>query len=59
VFSQLGEDATTLDLSYYFDASSFDGYKQWAESGVKIDKPVVERWIESSKYKKSLFEYQQ
>ena len=58
VFSQLGEDATTLNLPYYFDSTSFSGYRQWAESGVKIDKPVVEKWIEPSRYKKSLLEFE-
>ncbi len=58
VFCQLGDDATTLDLSYYFDASSFDGYKQWAASQIEISKPPVEKWIEPSRYKKSLLEFE-
>lgn len=58
VFSQLGGDAEILDLPYYFDATSFDGYKQWAESDIAIEKPVVEKWIEPSRYKKSLLGFE-
>lgn len=58
VFSQLGNEATSLDLNYYFDATSFEGYRQWAGSGVEIKKPPVDKWIEPSRYKKSLLEFE-
>lgn len=57
VFSQLGGSAATLDLNYYHDVTSFEGYKQWASSDVEISKPLVEKWIEPSRYKKSLLQF--
>tara|TARA_B100001250_G_C19799826_1_gene790499 strand:- start:696 stop:1574 length:879 start_codon:yes stop_codon:yes gene_type:complete len=57
VFSQLGDAAGTLDLSYYHDATSFEGYRQWASSQIEIKKPLVENWIQPSRYKKSLLQF--
>jgi len=57
VFSQLGGDAGTLDLTYYYDVTSFEGYRQWAASQIEIPKPPVEKWIEPSRYKKSLLQF--
>ena len=58
VFSQMGDDATVLDLYYHYDATSFKGYRDWASSQIEISKPPVEKWIEPSRYKKSLLEFE-
>ena len=58
VFSQLGSPTVTHDLSYYYDVTSFEGYKRWAASKIKISKPPVEKWITPSRYKKSLLEFE-
>ena len=57
VFCELGDEASIVDLDYYFDATSFEGYRRWMQSEVEIKKPAVKRWIEPSRYKKSLFEF--
>jgi len=54
----MGDDATVLDLYYHYDATSFKGYRDWASSQIEISKPPVERWIEPSRYKKSLLEFE-
>ena len=58
VFSQLGTPTVTHDLSYYYDVTSFEGYKRWAASQIEISKPPVEKWITPSRYKKSLLEFE-
>lgn len=57
VFSQLGEEAKTLELGYYYDVTSFEGYREWAASQIEIKKPPVDKWIEPSRYKKSLLQF--
>lgn len=57
VFSKLGEEANTLDLDYYHDVTSFAGYRGWASSEVEIKKPPVDKWLEPSRYKKSLLQF--
>lgn len=58
VFSQLGDGFSKLDLPYYYDATSFKGYRDWTASKIQINKPPVDKWIEPSKYKKSLLEFE-
>ena len=58
VFSQLGTPTVTHDLSYYYDVTSFEGYKRWAASQIEISKPPVEKWITPSRYKKSLLQFE-
>lgn len=58
VFSQLGNSASVLDLPYYYDTTSFEGYREWAASQIEIKKPPVDKWIEPSRYKKSLLEFE-
>ena len=57
VFSELGEEAECLDLDYYFDSTSFEGYREWASSDVAIEKPVMKKWIQPVRYKKSLVKF--
>ena len=57
VFSQLGRNYSKLDLPYYYDATSFKGYRDWAASKIQINKPPVDKWIEPSKYKKNLLQF--
>tara|TARA_Y100001938_G_scaffold137260_1_gene201191 strand:- start:354 stop:1235 length:882 start_codon:yes stop_codon:yes gene_type:complete len=58
VFKELGDASVTHDLPYYYDVTSFEGYKRWASSQIEISKPPVEKWITPSRYKKSLLEFE-
>lgn len=58
VFSKLSEqDTNYLDLDYYHDVTSWDGYKSYMTSGQNIEKPRIKGWLSKSRYKKSLLEF--
>ena len=59
VFSQLSSDTHDLELGYYHDVTSWDGYRNFMASDIKVGKPKVEQWLTKSRYKKNLLDFDQ
>ena len=58
VFSELPDDAHCIELEYYYDVTSWGGYRNFMSSGLNIEKPRVKEWLSKSRYKKDLLDFQ-
>ena len=57
VFSRLPDPVEPLDLDYYYDVTSWDGYRRYMASDLKLEKPRVKEWLSRSRYKKNLLDF--
>jgi len=57
VFSRLSDDAVRVELDYYYDVTSWHGYKKFMMSDLEVGKPRVKDWLTTSKYKKDLLNF--
>lgn len=59
-FEKLQEENTIYhDLDYYYDVTSWEGYREYVRSDLDIGKPRVKQWLPKSKYKKNLLDFEE
>tara|TARA_Y100000589_G_scaffold331529_1_gene385478 strand:- start:72 stop:965 length:894 start_codon:yes stop_codon:yes gene_type:complete len=58
VFCKLPDDVHKIELDYYYDVTSWNGYREFMSSDLAIEKPRVKEWLSKSRYKKDLLDFQ-